>query len=488
MHWNVFDEFFNKNTLYFDAFDKMIEAIYVCDLNGNLVYFNKAAEKLDGYLLKDVKGQSTFALYGLNEESSPMLKALATERPVHNKEFSYYVNGKEVVQLCNASPIYNQGKLVGAYTVQRDLTQFKDMVEENLALQREIIQQKNRTDHGTFKGDPFSSIIGQSKLFIKCKEIAARVAKTDSSIMLIGDTGCGKEVFARAIHEHSGRNKKPFLALNCAAIPESLLEGILFGTTKGVYTGAVEKEGILAQAGGGTIFLDEINSMPLASQAKLLRVLEEKKIMKLGSDKETMVDVRIISSTNESPLDAIAKGRMRDDLFYRLSVVQISIPSLKERRDDIPALVQYFIDRYNGTFHKKVLGVDEDVMRYFMTFAWPGNVRQLKACVESAMNFAKDGDWIRFDDLPQYVLENDATMYPYKRTLPLEEEQVPKTTRADQREDGDEPKLMDAIWNEEKEEIIQALRQAKGNITRAARSLGMSRQSLSYRLKKYNLK
>ena len=139
---DVFNEFFNKNTMYFDAFDKMVEAVYICDIDGNLVYFNKVAERLDGYLLKDVKGQSTYDLYGLDERNSPMLKALATERPVHNEEFSYYVNGKENVQLCNAGPIYNDGKLVGAYTVQRDLTVLKDMVERNIALQNELIQQK----------------------------------------------------------------------------------------------------------------------------------------------------------------------------------------------------------------------------------------------------------------------------------------------------------------------------------------------------------
>ena len=166
---DIFDEFFNKNTLYFDAFDKMVEAVYICDVNKNLVYFNKVAERLDGYLLKDVKGKSTFELYGLDEKSSPMLKALVNERPIYNEEFSYYVNGKEIVQLCNAGPIYSDGKLVGAYTVQRDLTLYKDMVEKNIALQREIIQQRNRDD-STILGDClFANLIGHSQAFIKCK-------------------------------------------------------------------------------------------------------------------------------------------------------------------------------------------------------------------------------------------------------------------------------------------------------------------------------
>lgn len=486
---DIFDEFFNKNTLYFDAFDKMVEAVYICDVNKNLVYFNKVAERLDGYLLKDVKGKSTFELYGLDEKSSPMLKALVNERPIYNEEFSYYVNGKEIVQLCNAGPIYSDGKLVGAYTVQRDLTLYKDMVEKNIALQREIIQQRNRDD-STILGDClFANLIGHSQAFIKCKELALNVAKTDSSVMLVGSTGSGKEVFAHSIHEQSNRNKAPFLALNCAAIPESLIEGILFGTTKGVYTGALEKEGLLAQADGGTIFLDEINSMPLPSQAKLLRVLEERKIMKLGSDKETEINVRIISSTNETPNIAIANGHLREDLFYRLSVVQIIIPALSERTEDIPELVQHFIDKYNERFHKNVLGVDSEVMDYFLSFPWPGNVRQLKACVESAMNFAQDGSFITLKDLPQYIIDNDETPGgQYRQWSKLKNETSQAHPVQAKEELRQEINVMDAIWLEERSKIIQALRQSQGNIAKAAKSLGISRQLLRYRLKKYNIK
>ena len=174
--------------------------------------------------------------------------------------------------------------------------------------------------------------------------------------MLIGSTGSGKEIFARAIHNGSNRVKKTVLALNCAAIPETLIESILFGTVKGVYTGAVEKDGILAQADGGTVFLDEINSMPLASQAKLLRVLEERRIMKLGSNKEVPIDIRVISSTNEDPVDAVRNQHMREDLLYRLSVVPIVIPPLRERKEDLPELIDYFIKKYNDRFDKHILG------------------------------------------------------------------------------------------------------------------------------------
>lgn len=519
---NLFKALFEERSLYFDALDNMIEAIYICDTEQNLIYFNKAAERLDGYLLSEVKGRSTYELYGLDEQHSPMLRALATERPVVNEEFSYYVNGKEIVQLCNAGPIYDEGRLVGAYTVQRDLTMFKNIVEQNIALQNAMNYQ--RSLGALPENDPFSNIVGISEPFQRCIEQARQAAKTVSSVMLIGATGSGKEVFARAIHDGSDRRKKPFLALNCAAIPETLIEGILFGTTKGVYTGAVEKEGILAQAEGGTVFLDEINSMPLVSQAKLLRVLEERKIMKLGSDKETPIDIRIISSTNESPTEAIRNGHMREDLFYRLSVVQVMIPPLRERKEDIPHLARFFVDKYNKRFQKNVLGIDSKVMSVFMDFSWKGNVRQLKACIESAMNFAKDGSWITLSDLPVYVFEDvESPDNRYRQWLKVKNKaiseeaysyydstsgdigveavsaspilsdmsHVASTPFAPQEQShslAEEVDVRGAIQSEEKEEIIAVLKQHKGNITKAAESLGMSRQSLSYRMKKYHLR
>lgn len=515
-----FEGLFNNRSLYFDAFDQLIEAVYICDTNQNLIYFNKAAERLDGYLLKDVKGQSTYDLYGLTEKDSPLLRALTTERPVNNEEFSYYVNGKEIMQLCNAGPIYEEGRLVGAYTVQRDITMFKDMVEKNISLQN-IINRQNSRDTNVH-GDPFANIIGNSEAFRQCVAQAQQAAKTPSSIMLIGNTGSGKEVFARAIHEGSNRAKKPFLALNCAAIPESLIESILFGTIKGVYTGAVDKEGILAQAEGGTVFLDEINSMPLASQAKLLRVLEERKIMKLGSNKEVPINIRIISSTNETPTNALHSGHLREDLFYRLSVVQIIIPPLRERKEDIPHLVHYFVEKYNKRFGKHVLGCDAEVMSMFMYFQWPGNVRQLKACIESAMNFADDNGWISLGNLPIYVFEdaelpeNRYRQWLQKKGRPTAENakayssylakshpitsspeplEIPKEITEPKQEEKEKEEeketsfsLMDQIRADEQNEIIAALRRHKGNITRAAAEIGVSRQTLTYRMKKYGLK
>lgn len=483
------NDFFFSDHIYFDAFDRLKEAFYVCDTKGNLIYINKVAEELDGYVFSEIKGKSTYELYGLDETRSPMLKALFSERPVYNQKFTYYVNGREIVQLCNAAPFYVEGKLAGAYTLQRDETPLKEIIEKNISLQWEVAHNKSQASRGL---NNFDHIIGESDGLQRCKQAASRAAKNDSSVMLVGDTGSGKELFARAIHDCSSRGNGPFLALNCAAIPESLLEGILFGTSKGVYTGAVEREGLLSQADGGTIFLDEVNSMPLTSQAKLLRVLEDRNVQKLGSAKGKRINTRMISSCNVAPSNAVANGQLREDLFYRLSVVHVVIPPLKQRRDDIPLLARYFLERYNKRFEKKVRGIDREVMDFFMKYDWPGNVRQLKSCIESAVNFTDDGENICLDVLPQYLFEiNDTPQMKYKQRRIADTDSSitsppvasPKKEPFCERNGG----ILQTIKEQEKNEISAALLETKGNLTKAAALLGMSRQTLTYRVKKYNL-
>lgn len=373
-------------------------------------------------------------------------------------------------------------KLVGAYTLQRDLTQVKELVEQNIVLQDALNSRISHNLDVVGEGDFFKNVVGKSGIFLQCKSLVARAAVSDSPVMLIGDTGSGKEVFARAVHELSPRRRGPFLALNCAAIPESLIESILFGTTKGVYTGAIEKEGLISKANGGTIFLDELNSMPLASQAKLLRVLEDKKIMKLGSSHEQSVDVRIVSSMNKQPLYEIERKHLREDLYYRLSVVQINIPPLKERKEDIPLLVDYFIKEYNKRFQKNVCDVSNDVLEYFFEYSWPGNVRQLKACIESAMIFAK-GIQITYEDLPRYIFNSSDSLQNVCHAGSYEKNVAKRKTEDYEREVCSAPSRDE----NDRMQILHALAVSKGNKAKAARNLGISRQLLQYRIKKYHI-
>ena len=476
----------DSSDIYCDILDHMEDEIFIFDRDFRLVYMNRAAERSEQFTLKDNRGKSLYEIYDfqddLDESRSPAMIAIKTEKPVYHMPCSYFVGHQKNMKSISSAPIYQDGVLVGAYTIQHDLTQFRDIVEENINLQKVIQNQKTKMqDHGD---DPFQGLIGSSTLFKACVDKARCAAETNSAVLLVGETGSGKEVFARAIHDSSDRSRKPFLALNCAAIPESLLEGILFGTTKGVYTGAVEKDGILMQANGGTVFLDEVNSMPLASQAKLLRVLEEKKVMKLGSSREVPVDIRIISSMNESPFSALENHHLRRDLFYRLSVVQIQIPPLRGRNEDILSLCTLFVAKYSERFHKRIQGVDHEVLNALLAFDWPGNVRQLKACMESAMNFVPDGGLITTKELPDYICgvpknHDVAAEFPPFISEVLSEGAGDDLSLTSFRRDAD---------YRDKMQILAALKECGGNVAKAARMLGISRQLLNYRLKKYGLK
>lgn len=487
----LFDEIFNSRSLYLDYFDKMPETFYVFDTEKRLIYLNSAAEQLDGYSLEKAKGRYHWELYDIPLEESPILYTLATERPVADKHVVYYTHGKEIIKSCSSSPIYENGVLVGAYCFQRDLSNIRTIVEKNLALQKEINLHRANDEKA---GDSFSEIIGGSVKLRHCVEVARRAGKTNSSVMLVGNTGSGKEVFAHAIHNSGKRRTKPFLAINCAAIPETLLESILFGSEKGAFTGAVSKDGILVQANGGTVFLDEINSMPLSSQAKLLRVVEERKVTRIGGSREIPVDIRLISSINESPVEAIQNKHIRDDLFYRLSVVQLQLPSLKERKEDILPLVNHFIQKYNEEFGKKIVGIDSEVADYFLHFDWPGNVRQLRTCVESAMNFVS-GNVICFRDLPGYIFENTELGENGNKVKILLEDKgnlrksvIPGISRPESEMAASQTNLSSEIEAAKKEELIVAIKRAGGNAAAAARDLGISRQLIYYRMKKYHIK
>ncbi|MEL7565091.1 MAG: sigma 54-interacting transcriptional regulator [Dehalobacterium sp.] len=481
-----FNEIINQYPFFSDILDNTDAAVYFCDVNGCLLYINKVAERLDGYTNEEIYGRTVGEAYGLDEKTSPMLRALTTEKSVVDKPFRYNVNGREVYQICNARPIFLDGQKVGAYTIQKDVTKLMEVIEQNISLQKKIFlpNADNSTEESGEEIVGIDCLIGEHHLFKECKEMAIKAARSDSPILLTGETGSGKELFARCIHENSNREEGPFLAINCAAIPETLLESILFGTSKGIYTGAVERKGLFEEAEGGTLFLDEINSMSLFSQSKLLRALEEKEIQHLGSKERIKINTRIISSSNVSPQDAISKEQIREDLFYRLAVVHIVIPNLASRKSDVFLLTNHFITMYNKRFQKHIIGLNDEVQRFFLDFSWPGNVRQLKHCLEAAMNLVTDEDLkIKLKHLPAYLLYgNNVTTGGY-----LQKETIAKPINNgySKREDIN---VFSFILEKEKDEIIKALMENHGNVSKTAKQLGMHRQSLIYRIKKYNIK
>lgn len=315
------------------------------------------------------------------------------------------------------------------------------------------------------------NIIGISPHIDEVFEIIDRVSPTKATVILRGESGTGKELVARAIHFHSPRAEKPFIKMNCAALPDTLLESELFGYEKGAFTGAVEmKKGRFELADGGTMFLDEIGEMSLATQAKLLRVIQEKRFERLGGTRTTEVDVRIIAATNSDLEEAIKDKKFREDLYYRLNVVPIFMPALRERKEDIPLLVEHFLRRFNKE-HGKSLKLSEHAMEFLINYNWPGNVRELENLIERSVIMTR-GIVINIKDIPVPVVsglhrESAAT--------------APRQAAAEQYG------LDSVVEDIEKSRIIEALRKVSGVKAKAARLLGITQRQLGYKIQKYNI-
>ena len=284
----------------------------------------------------------------------------------------------------------------------------------------------------------------------------------------MGETGTGKELLAQSIHNASRRANGPFLAINCAAIPDNLLEGLLFGTEKGAYTGAESRAGLFEQANGGTLLLDEINSMNILLQSKLLRVLQDSMIRRVGGVKESHVDVRVLSNINIPPYQAIEENKLRHDLFYRLGVININIPPLRDHKEDIPLLSKNFILHFNQKLLKNVRNIDRATLELFNSYRWAGNIRELEHAIEHAMNILPDDQSVITPDyIPDHILSLAA--------LPSHEEgKVQENPRS----------LSSTRQNTESQMLRKALLENGGNVSKTARSLGISRQNLQYRFKR----
>ena len=477
-------KYFMDNFKY--IFDAMSEGVYIANNTGLICYVNPVIEKQEGFPLASIAGKHITEVYPVTEVNSPMLQVLKKRTPVMGYHSSYMINGKQTHHIGNALPLTIDENMVGVVAIVQDITKLKEIIEDNIDLQQKNTGSKSassKLESETSKTYyTFDQIIGDNILLSECKKSAQKAAKTDSPVLLFGETGTGKELFAQSIHSASKRAIDPFLAINCAAIPETLLESILFGTSKGIYTGAIDRPGLLEQANGGTLFLDEINSMSLSLQAKLLRVLEEKCVQRLGSKENIAINARIISSCNIEPIEAIEKKQLRADLFYRLAVLYIVIPPLRERASDIELLTSYFINHFNGKHNKNIQGIHKDIFPSFINYQWSGNVRQLKHCIECAISLADSHSaFIEAKHIPQYLkMFSNATSetpswdYNLINTAPKEHGQ-------------EDYNLFVDIENEEKNAIIKILRSNNGNITKSAKEMGLSRTQMIYRLKKYNL-
>ncbi|MFL6558885.1 MAG: sigma-54 interaction domain-containing protein, partial [Bacillus sp. (in: firmicutes)] len=376
------------NQMYKRILDEVDVGVHAVDETGKTIIYNKKMMQMESMDLQDVIDKNLLDVFMFkDDQSSTLVKALQERKETNNVKQTYFNNkGREITTINNTIPIFQNEKLQGAVEIANDITKLERLIKGNM--------NKSSTRY------TFDKIIGKSPALMEVIESAKRATRTSSYVLIVGDTGTGKELFAQSIHNGSGRLSAPFISQNCAALPDNLIESLLFGTKRGAFTGAIDTPGLFEQANGGTLLLDEINSLNLNLQAKLLRVLQEKTVRRIGDTKDTPVDVRVIANMNEDPIDAIANNRMRKDLYYRLGVVTIFVPPLKERKEDIPLLAEHFIEKYNNLFQMNVKGLTEEVKLSFFEYDWLGNIRELEHIIEAAMNIMIDEEWISYSHLP----------------------------------------------------------------------------------------
>jgi arginine utilization regulatory protein len=442
----VFDE------SIFKMFEGLSEGISVIDLDYKIIFMNKKAAEINRVEIDKVIGKHYSEIYpSLGDYRYPFAKCLMKEEVIKNRLRKYKnYEGREIIIISSYFTIRKNKKIVGVVEISKGLggNISKDYVKYE--------QNKRNIKSNDHKNYTFADIIGVSSEMVKLKAFAHRVAEFPSPVLIYGETGTGKELFVQAIHNASPRRDKAFIAQNCAALPEGLLEGLLFGTVKGSFTGAEDKIGLFEQANGGTIYLDELNSMPIELQAKLLRVLQDGYIRRLGDIEEKKVDVRIIASTNLDPEYCVNSGVIRRDLYYRLNIINIKIPDLKDRISDIPVLIEYFISKYNSIFSSKVTGVSKEALEKLVAYHWPGNIRELQNVIEGIINIKYSGI-IDIEDLPEAIASSQSKA------------------------------LYDSLEEFEKELIVKSLKLWNNNISRTARYLSVPRQTLQNKIKKFNI-
>ena len=464
------------------VWDELFCGVLIIDRKGLIIYYNQRLAELDELTPEEVLGYRINEVYSVRDEDSPSMIALGSRRPVKGLLMHYKTaRGRQISAFNYAFPLFDHEELYGALCLVVDITSLTNQLMDGTRAKSSPSRPSMPKPEARIK---FENIIGKNPIFREAVDVAKVAAMGPSPVMLVGETGTGKDLFARAIHDYGIRADKPFMAINCSAIPEALLEGILFGTAKGAFTGAVEREGLFEHASGGTVFLDEINSMPLALQAKLLRVMQDHKVRRVGGLTEKEVDLRIISASNVIPLQAVEDKRLRPDLYYRLGVVQVTIPPLRDRPEDIPPLADYFIDKVSARLGKNVNGIGPQVLDSLMKRSWPGNVRELEHAIESALNFVSDGEQLTQRHLKRASRHIGSLNLNETPKLAKERPAAAKPWAMPDRKMS----LKETLEEVERQKLLEALRKSHGQINVAAVELGISPQLLGYKIKKYELR
>lgn len=469
----TYEELEYENGLLRLAVDKVTQGIFITDNEGVIIVYNQSIAETEGFNQEDVLYRKEEDFYGQFKDYDYVTmisdKVRRTKKPIVDQYYEYNLGyGKKSSAFISAYPYLENGEVKGICTIGRNINYMRDFLIETLGDYNRAQKSKNGKINGTRYF--FEDIAGKSPAIRRMVSRARLFAKSDSPLLIYGETGTGKELVAQSIHNGSLFLNGPFISVNCAAIPETLLESTLFGTTKGSFTGATDKPGLIELADGGTLFLDEVNSMPLTLQPKVLRALQEKKIRRVGGDKEISVNCRLISAVNRDPEYILKEGIIRDDLFFRLATIELKIPPLRERKEDIDYLVYTFINKYNSRFGRFIEGIEPSLNLALHEYDWPGNIRELENMVESAMNLVSHDDKIlRVEHLSDYFHDK------FSKNMD------------DFSQEDSNVSMKERLKSYERKLLIESLQQNECNIVKVAEDFGMTRQNVYLRMKKLNI-
>lgn len=456
--------------------DVISDGIVMSDSEGRVVLYNRTEERLEDLKAEDMVGKLIWEAYNYNsEELSEHRAVFRSGKAILNAYRSHtnQLGAPRYVSYCTY-PIEKDGKRLGAFSVSKNEDKLQALLAETIELRRLSLG----GDHGADRREErkngttytFSDIVGTSEATLISIREAETIAMLDNTVLIIGETGTGKEVYAQSIHNFSRKGTEPFVAVNCAAIPETLMESILYGSVRGAFTGAQDHVGMFEEAGAGTLFLDEINSMPIAMQTKLLRVIQERKVRRVGGMKTIPVECRIMCAMNEDPQTSIREGKLRQDLFYRISGLSLYIIPLRERPGDILDLVKALIERNNRRLSRQIKFMSGELQEALLAYSWPGNVRELEHFIENLM-IRHEANQVELSlaGAPKHLL---AVLSP----RPAKPGAPPRKAS-----------LSQCLRDIERGYILESLDRNGWKITRTAEDLGIIRQSLIYRMKKLNI-
>lgn len=466
----LYDSYSKLHAFYETVIATMNASVTVIDANEHVRTWTGGAENIFSVKKEDILGKPITDFFELKDLE--ILDSLYRGKKIRGH---YHQPRPDLAVLINSNPVYFNEKIIGAVVSETDVTNEVVLNEKLFDMSTEV----HRLEQEMAKyrpSDPFSVIKGKSPAMNKTIQMAKKVCTVRSTVLILGESGVGKEVFAKAIHEATEGAEAPFISINCGAIPASLFESELFGYERGAFSGADHKgkKGKIELAKGGTLFLDEIGEMPLEMQVKLLRVLQERKYYRVGGEKEIEIDFRVVAATNKDLKDLMKDGQFREDLYYRLNVVSLKIPPLKERREDIFELIHYFLNEFSLRYQRPVHQITQEVMQEMLHYDWPGNVRELRNIIERLVVFATDGV-IRKEYLPFHSRpadENISDNNSHEINVEVNPDLLP---------------LQEEMDKHERKILMKALALTNNNKLECAKKLGITRATLYNRLKRLGL-